>query len=178
MIYEPSDDSLLLEEYVKKYAKGKSVLDVGSGSGILAEAAVCNKAGSVLASDINPEAVDLIKSKRIPSIKSNLFEKIKSKFDLIIFNPPYLPRDSREPKSSQLVTTGGKGGDEIILRFLKQARSHIKNNGIILILLSSLTPRKRILKLLAEIGFKHKVVGSRKVFMESLEVWEIKHNNQ
>lgn len=38
MIYEPEEDSYLLEKYVKKLAKGK-VLDLGTGSGIQALAA-------------------------------------------------------------------------------------------------------------------------------------------
>jgi methylase of polypeptide subunit release factors len=85
MIYQPAEDSFLLEKYVKKFSKNKSVLDVGSGCGIQAKAAILSGAKSVLAIDINPESVDYIKKAGIHTIKSNLFSKVKGKFDLIIF---------------------------------------------------------------------------------------------
>ena len=61
---------------------------------------------------------------KIPSITSDLFDKIpkNKKFDIVAFNPPYLPEDKREDKESQLTTTGGKKGNEITLRFLKKAK--------------------------------------------------------
>jgi len=148
MIYEPKEDSFLLEKAVRKYAKGKSFLDMGSGSGIAAEAAKETGAKSILASDINQEAVDFLKNKGILAVKSDLFDKIKGKFDIIAFNPPYLPKDKREDKESSLATTGGKKGDEIILKFLKDALKHLENNGVILLILSSLTPKGRINRLI------------------------------
>ncbi len=177
MIYSPAEDSYLLEEQVKKYAKNKSVLDIGSGSGILAETAIKVQAKSVLASDTTPESIKLLKSKKIPAIKSDLFKKIKGKYDLIIFNPPYLPQDKREDKASQLATTGGKYGDEILIKFLKQAKYHLNKNGIILIVLSSLTPKNRILALLNSLKLKKQIIANKKFFMETLEVWKITNND-
>ena len=137
MIYTPREDSFLLEKQVKLYSKDKSVIDIGSGSGIQAKAAKLAGAKSVLASDINQEAIKHLKENGIKAIKSDLFENIKGKFDLILFNPPYLPKDKREDKENELTNSGGKRGDEIILRFLKQAADHLNKNGIILLLVSS-----------------------------------------
>lgn len=173
MIYQPSDDSYLLEKYVSNFAKGKKVLDMGSGSGIQALSAINSNASSVLAADINPESIKFLKDRGITAIKSNLFSNIKGKFDLIIFNPPYLPQDSREDKASQLATTGGKNGDEIILRFLKNVKSHLNDGGIILLLLSSLTPREKIDSILNKNKLKKEILGKKKLFMESLEVWKL-----
>src|SRR3989338_3085739 len=86
MIYEPQEDSFLLSKYVEKYASGR-VLDLGSGSGILAEAALM-KTKDVLAVDINKETVKLLKKRNINAKYSDLFSNIKGRFDLIIFNPP------------------------------------------------------------------------------------------
>lgn len=174
MIYQPAEDSCLLSKEVAKRAKGKSFLDMGSGSGILAETAEKAQAKSVLATDIQDDVVKHLKSKNIPCIKSDLFEKVKGKFDIIAFNPPYLPHDAREDKESQIATTGGKKGDEVILKFLKQAKAHMKKDSIILLLLSSLTPRAKILALLSALGLKHKVIAEKRIFFEKLEVWEIK----
>ena len=127
MIYEPSEDSFLLADVVKKYSKGKSVLDIGTGSGIQTISAISSGAKFVLASDINEEALKHVKTAytNIQTIHSNLFSNISGKFDLIIFNPPYLPADKREDAESQEVTTGGKKGDEIIIKFLKHAKEHL-----------------------------------------------------
>jgi release factor glutamine methyltransferase len=173
MIYTPREDSFLLEKEVKRLAKNKTFLDMGSGSGIQAKAALSVNAKSVLAADINPEAIILLKKQGIPAIKSNLFSNIKGKFSLIAFNPPYLPEDMREDKKSKLTTTGGKQGDEVILKFLKQAKSHLDKDGIILLVLSSLTPKEKIICLLKKQKLSHKIISSEKMFFESLEVWKI-----
>ena len=176
MIYSPEEDSYLLEEQVLKYSKGKSVLDIGSGSGIQALAALKSKAKSVLATDIDEESINYLRSlnkNKLEIIKSNLFSKIKGKFDLIIFNPPYLPQNAKEDKESAKATTGGKKGDEIILRFLKQAKSHLNKEGIILLLLSSLTPKNRIEKILLSSKLKYTIISEKRLFFESLDVLKI-----
>ncbi|MEK6847445.1 MAG: HemK2/MTQ2 family protein methyltransferase [Nanoarchaeota archaeon] len=179
MIYQPSEDSYLLASIISKYVKNKSVLDVGAGSGILAETAKKSGAKSVLAVDINSNAIKLLKQKNIPAIKSNLFSKIKKnkKFDFIFCNPPYLPEDKREDKKSQKITTGGKKGDEFILKFIKQAENYLNKNGKILLLLSSFTPRNKIISLINKSNLNYKIIISKNLFFETLEVWEVKYNN-
>jgi len=174
LIYFPREDSFLLEREVKKYAKGKSFLDLGTGSGIQSRAAKQAGAKSILSADINDEALKELKSQGFKTIKSDIFSKIKGKFDLIAFNPPYLPRDKREDKESALTTTGGKNGDELIIKFLKDVKKHINKNGIILLVVSSLTPREKILKILEKNSLEYKVITSQKFFFETLEVWKIK----
>lgn len=165
MIYPPSEDSYLLQKYVKKYAKGK-VLDMGTGSGILALEAL-KKTKNVLASDINKEAVINAKNLGIKAIQSNLFSKIKGKFNLIIFNPPYLPEDKNEPKDSKLATTGGKKGYELIKKFLKQAKPHMNKNGKILILISSLTGNPSVIFK----DYNYKLLETQRLFFESISVY-------
>jgi len=126
---------------------------------------------NITAVDINPDAIKNLKSQPFKTIHSDLFQNIKQKFDLITFNAPYLPLDKREPKSSQLATTGGKKGDEISLKFLKQAKHHLSPNGKILLLISSLTPQDKIKKL-----WPYKIVAKKKIFMEELLILELKPN--
>lgn len=172
-IYEPSDDSFLLEKYVIKYSKNKNVLDIGSGSGIQALSAKKAGAKLVLATDINKKAVDYIINLGINAVHSNLFSKIRGKYDLIMFNPPYLPEDKLEDKKSSLITSGGKKGDELTLRFLNQAKKHLNKEGIILIIVSSLSPFERIEKKINELNFKFKILESKNLFMERLSVLKI-----
>lgn len=167
MIYEPAEDSFLLQKYVRKYAEGK-VLDVGTGSGIQAITAL-EKTKDVLAVDINPEAVKLLKEKGIKAKVSNLFSNVKGKFNLIIFNPPYLPEDKREPKDSATATTGGKKGYELIEKFLKQAKSFLEKEGRILMVCSSLTGD--VEKLFKKYGYKSKRLEEEKYFFEKIYVY-------
>ena len=93
MIYEPAEDSYLLQKQVKKFVRpGMKVLDIGTGSGILAETAK-GLGAEVLAVDVNSESVEYVKKGGINSIVSDLFSNVEDKFNLITFNPPYLPQD-------------------------------------------------------------------------------------
>ena len=169
-IYQPAEDSYFFSSFLKKYLsknKIKSYLDLGTGSGILSETAskFLDKK-NILATDINSDAIKILKGEGFKTLKTNLFSGIKDKFDLITFNAPYLPRDPREPKDSQIATTGGKHGDEISIRFLKQAKKYLNKNGKVFLLISSLTPRKNIDK------FKSKTIAKKKIFMEELLILE------
>jgi len=174
MLYEPAEDSYLLLEQVKKYAKGK-VLDLGTGTGILAEAAL-ERTKDVLAADINEEAVNFVKKKGIKAVRSDLFSNIKGRFDLIIFNPPYLPKEVREPDDSALSTTGGKKGSEIIERFLCEAKEHLEKDGKILMIFSSLTPN--VDKLIKKYNYKHKKLSEKSFFFEKLYVYLIENSGR
>jgi release factor glutamine methyltransferase len=181
-IYQPSDDSYLLQKTIGSYLKNKSknlkIIDIGSGSGI--QALTCKKLGfkSILAIDINPDAVKHLKKQKLKAIQSNLFSSSKlknKKFDLIIFNPPYLPEDKREPKDSRQNTTAGKKGYEIIIKFLKQAKKHLKNkDSSLLLLFSSLSKPKVILKTAKDLKYNFQLLDQQKLFFEELFVFEFK----
>ncbi len=171
MIYKPAEDSYLLKGQLKNYIKpGMKILDMGTGSGI--QAIEAKKLGAeVLAADINPESIEPLKKLNINAIQSDLFSNIKEKFDLIIFNPPYLPEDPREPEDSKLATTGGKKGNEILSKFLQQAKSHLNNKGKILIVVSSLTPD--VPQLITKNNFTFKIIAKQKIPFEELYVYLI-----
>jgi len=171
MIYEPEEDSFLLKYQIEKFVeKGTKVLDMGTGSGILAqEAKECG--GKVLAADINPDAIKLCKTMGIKAVISDLFENIpkNTKYDLIIFNPPYLPRDELEDEESAVITSGGEKGNEIIEKFLKQAKNFLSKKGKLLFLVSSLTPETE--NILKENGYTFEKVSEKNIFFEKLIVY-------
>jgi release factor glutamine methyltransferase len=152
-----------------------SILDMGSGSGI--QAKTCKMLGfnNILTADINPAVVQELKKQGFKSVKTNLFSAIKkeNKFDLIIFNPPYLPDDKLEPKSSRLSTTAGKKGYELIIKFLKQAKNHLNKNAVIFLLFSSLSHPLIIKKQAKSLGYNIQLLSSKKLFFEELFVYKI-----
>mgnify|MGYP001567578073 CR=1 FL=1 len=166
MIYDPQEDSFLLAKYVDRFAKGK-ILDLGTGSGIQSKIAL-RHTKDVLAVDIDKEAVNYVKKKKIKAKISDLFSKVNEKFDLIIFNPPYLPEEELEDKESKKITTGGKYGHEILERFFSQVNKHLNKDGRILIVFSSLTNKEKIDKIIKKNNFKFKILEQNKVFFETL----------
>jgi len=181
MIYEPAEDSYLmsriLKEQVPNLLKQNSdlkFLEIGAGSGIHLET-VFNlgiKKENIFSCDIDKKSVSHCNLLGFNCIHSDLFENISGKYDIIIFNPPYLPDDAREPKNSKTATTGGKKGNEIILRFLKQAKDYLKIDGKIFLITSSLAEDVNFEKL----NYKAKEIGCEKLFFEKLCIWELKIN--
>jgi len=224
-MYEPREDSFLLLKAVKKYAKG-NVLDMGTGSGILAfEASRLKNVNSVVGTDIDKESIDYCrkryKSHKLIFLKSDLFKIFKSKsritgaksaseiscervrkltrsyqapinsvseanniknlinhnkkFDTIIFNPPYLPKEFMYPREFDDKTIfGGKKGYEVIGRFLKNAKPYLNKKGYILLLFSSQTKKKKIDDLIKKNNFSFKQIYYLKLDFEELYVYLIK----
>jgi len=178
-VYQPQEDSYLLSKEVKTYIKSLEdknikVLDMGAGSGILAKTAIKAGAKNTLAVDINPEAIKYLKKQNLKTKQSNLFTKlkVKDKFDLILFNAPYLPSVKYD---EQWDTTAGKQGYEIIVKFLKQSKSHLAKQGTILLLFSNLSKPNIIKKHAKTLGYKYKKRSQQNVgFFEKLYVYELK----
>jgi release factor glutamine methyltransferase len=177
-IYGPAEDSYLISNALKSIVPEllrnnpeMKFLEIGVGSGINLMAAkdAGVKVKNITGIDINPSAVEHCKGLGFRCILSDLFSKVNGKFDVIAFNPPYLPLDEREPKSSRLATTGGKKGSELIVRFLENARYFLKNKGAIFIITSSLSQDVNFEKL----GYKSKIIGSKSLFFEKLTLWEV-----
>jgi len=180
-IYSPEEDSYLLQESLTAYLKDKpttiEILDMGSGSGIQAKTCKDLNFKNITSADINPEVIKHLKQQKLNPLESNLFSNSKlktSKFNLIIFNPPYLPEDKREPEESKLFTTGGLKGNEIILRFLHKAKTHLNPQASILLLFSTLSKPKTIITKAKQLGYSYKKLNSKKLFFEELFVYEFK----
>lgn len=179
-VYEPREDSLLLEKYVKKFAKGV-VLDIGTGSGIQAKAAA-ERADFVIGIDINLKSLEFckkdIKSDKIKFLKSDLFsvfeKKRSKKFDTIIFNPPYLPEDKN---CKDVALDGGKKGYEVIERFLSKAKRFLAEDGLILIIFSSFTGKEKIDRLIQKNGFMAEELERVHISFEDIYCYKITVEN-
>ena len=176
LIYSPEEDSYLLQEILEKEIPNLlkeninlKFLEVGIGSGIQLQSIekLGIKKENIFGVDINIDAIKQCQELGFHCINSDLFENVNENYDIIIFNPPYLPKTENEDKESELITTGGKIGSEIINKFLIQSKKHLNKNGKIYLLISSLTQGINWL------DYKKELVGEKKLFFEKLEVWKL-----
>lgn len=173
-VYEPREDSFLLADNLP-LLEGKSVLDMGTGSGFLALLAA-KKARSAVAVDINPNAVGsaLVDAQKsgveIEFRVSDLFSNVPEKFDVIIFNPPYLPYEDEYDKNAH-VWCGGKTGRETIERFAREAPAHLNPGGVVALVFSSITGEEEVRQILERTGFSVRRVAETKVAFEKLVVF-------
>ena len=167
-MYEPREDSFLLLKNIKPHIKPEDrVLDMGTGSGILAKEAL-RFSKQVTAVDISKEIPKNLNLGKVNLVHSDLFSNIKEKFNVILFNPPYLPSKGIR----HLDLDGGRNGTEIINRFLKQAKEHLETKGKILLLCSSLNTD--IEKIFTKYNYNFKKIDETSLFFEKLYVYELK----
>ena len=145
-------------------------LEIGPGSGIHLETVrkLGIKKENIFSVDINPDAIAHCKVLGFNCTQSDLFQNVKGEYDIIIFNPPYLPENSDEPEESKISTTGGTKGNEIINRFLREAKNYLAERGRIYLITSSLSGD-------VEWGKWSNILrGSEKLFFEELFIWELR----
>lgn len=180
-IYQPAEDSYLMSRVLKEQLPlllennpELRFLEIGAGSGIHLETVRTSgvKLENIFSSDINKNSVNHCIALGFNCIHSNLFENFSEdeKFHIIVFNPPYLPEDSREPEDSKISTTGGEKGIEIIIKFLKEAKEHLIPEGKIFLITSTLAEYLDF----PAMGYHAKELGCEKLFFETLCVWELR----
>ncbi len=180
--YEPQEDSTLFVQTLKQnlFSDVSSVLDVGTGSGILAQTAhQIYPNAKIDAIDINKKALTFANkhcSAQISFFESNLFEHVSSTYNLILCNPPYLPKhhlDLDDMYTKALV--GGIKGYEYILELLEKAQHYLSEDGRLIVLFSSLSNSNHILEYAHKLLYETRLLSQKRVgLMEDLYVYECK----
>ncbi len=158
-VYEPSEDTFLLAEAaLSEIANSEQVLEVGCGSGLISAIIKSNTEASVVGIDVNPFAAKCSRENGVEAIRCDLLGPIKGKFDIILFNPPYLPtnEDERTEGWLNVALDGGNDGRKIIYRFIKEAGDCLEDNGKILLLVSSLSGIEDIISSIQSLGYSVK----------------------
>ncbi|MDH7508820.1 MAG: methyltransferase [Methanomassiliicoccales archaeon] len=173
-VYPPREDTFLLLESVE-VERDEEVLEIGCGTGIIS--IHCAIAGAIVtAVDINDAAVQCTRTNaerncaHVNVIRSDLFSAITGKFDTIIFNPPYLPVE--QDRDESVSWAGGRGGVEILARFLYYVPQFLKETGRVFIVVSSLMNQDTLEKVLAP--FKVDCIARRRMFFEELAVLRLR----
>ncbi|OPX69803.1 MAG: N5-glutamine S-adenosyl-L-methionine-dependent methyltransferase [Methanoregulaceae archaeon PtaB.Bin056] len=168
-VYPPCEDTyLLLKSALQEVKPGDIVLEVGCGSGHIAGALA--QEAMVIATDINPHAVREARLRGLDVIRADLLAGIRGPFDLVIFNPPYLPTQPEERIDDwlELALDGGRDGREVIGRFAGQVGGVLAPGGRLLLLVSSLTGPERVQTIFSPLGFDCVILESSEVEGEVL----------
>ncbi len=182
-VYKPAEDSYLLIEMLSEYLKDKkekmTLLDMGSGTGIIGLCAATNKnISKVIMADINKESIMLTKRNFLANkhqikadiniVESDLFDKLDTFiFNIITFNPPYLPNENNAELMKDAFY-GGWSGIETTKRFLEKAKSHIAKDGRIFIIASSLSDIESLRRFIIASDFKIENEGKIHIFFEDI----------
>lgn len=141
----PRQDTETLVESVLEYTSGRKVLDVCTGSGCIAVALMkLGNAACCDAVDLSEAALDIAKQNAelndvsINFIKSDMFEKIDGKYDIIVSNPPYIRPDVIETLMPEvreheplMALDGGSDGLGFYRIIAAQSKEHLEENGIL-----------------------------------------------
>lgn len=142
------DTECLVEEIIKisKEVNVKKILDLCTGSGAIGVSlAKYIKKSEITASDISEKALKIARKNaenndvenQMNFIKSDLFEKICDKYDIIVSNPPYIKTDVIETldkevqKEPHIALDGGKDGLKFYKKIIKQSYEYLKYDGFL-----------------------------------------------
>lgn len=175
-VYNPAEDSYLLADNLE-IREGQSVLEIGTGSGIVAMYA-SRLTDRITVTDINFDACELARRnfedngiEGIEILFGNLFEPVENrKFDVILFNTPYLPTEDDDVIDDTInyAFDGGVNGRKVIDLFLNEVGNHLNDGGIVQLIQSSLSGNQETLSMLDELGFIAEIKASEHFFFEDI----------
>jgi len=175
-VYSPSEDTFLLLSAAERECRDADrVLEVGCGSGYISSRLRVGRPGDcpeILASDINPYALRATRDTGLEVVRADLLSGIRGPFDLVIFNPPYLPTspDERIDDWLEYALDGGPDGRSVIARFIGDVGRILAPRGRFLLLVSSLTGIRKVLTLLEDAGYSPDIVLREMIEGEELLV--------
>ena len=172
VVYQPAEDSGLLAEAAVAEAHGR-VLEVGTGSGWVADRVATERGLDVVGSDLNPHAARQARERGVEAVVADLLSPFRADaFDTVCFNPPYLPTDPDNEWGDWMehALSGGESGRALIEPFLADVGRVLAPDGVVLLLVSSLTGYDEVLELIDEAGFAAAPVVEESFPFETLTV--------
>ena len=161
------DTEILVEEAMRYLHDGMRILDLCTGSGCILLSLLhysndCEGVGV----DISQEALQIAAQNaellgiRADFLKSDLYEKVTGKFDLLVSNPPYIERkviptlmEEVREYDPYIALDGGEDGLDFYRRIIGGAQDYLNRGGQIFLEIGS-EQAKAVSELLREAGFK------------------------
>jgi release factor glutamine methyltransferase len=178
-VYPPQHDSQLLIASLENsgLARGRRVLDLCTGSGIVAIAAAERAAASVVAFDICPRAVSCTRGNAAyAGVSIDVLEGSWSRaldhapFDLIVSNPPYVPTPPAGDTDVIPLTAGparawnaGVDGRMVLDPLCESAAGLLDAGGSLLVVQSALSGVEKSLESLRATGLNAEVIASQHI---------------
>jgi release factor glutamine methyltransferase len=177
-VYPPQLDSMLLIDTLERteLATGRRVLDLCTGSGVVAIAAAASGAASVTAFDICPRAV---RCSRANAVHAGVDVDVRegswtgaldcAPFDVIVSNPPYVPTPPGGDEESIPRLVGparawnaGVDGRLVLDPLCSSASDLLADGGSILLVQSALAGVEQSLNSLRSTGLYAEVIASQR----------------
>lgn len=161
------DTEILVEEAMRYLHDGMRILDLCTGSGCILLSLLhysndCEGTGV----DISKEALQVaalnaeLLGIKADFLKSDLYEKVTGKFDLLVSNPPYIERkviptlmEEVREYDPYIALDGGEDGLDFYRRIIGGAQDYLERGGQILMEIGS-GQAQAVSELLREAGFK------------------------
>ncbi|MEE1942081.1 HemK2/MTQ2 family protein methyltransferase [Streptomyces sp. TRM 70361] len=173
-VYAPQDDTWLLRQALRDAALAPRarVLDLCTGTGVLAMSALRMGAAEAVALDASPRAVLAARCNarlhRLPlrvrrgDLADAVTEAARGgRFDVVLANPPYVPSPDAEPprRGPALCWDAGPDGRTVLDRLCGSAPELLVRGGALLLVHSELCGTETTLAMLRERGMKSSVVA-------------------
>ena len=172
-VYRAAEDSALLATAAVAAAEPTDrVLDIGTGSGHVA-ARTSETGARVVGADRNPHACREARDAGIDTVRADLTSGFAADaFDLVTFNPPYLPTEPDEAVDDwmEVALSGGETGRAVIEPFLADVGRVLAPGGRVLLLVSTLSGVEAVVDRADDAGFASETVAEESFPFETLSV--------
>jgi release factor glutamine methyltransferase len=172
-VFRPISDSRFLADVLREQTlpPRATVLDLCTGSGILAITAALRGARAVRAVDVSRRAVATVhlnarlNGVRVSAVRGDLFDAVRGeRFDAIVSNPPYVPSDEDVVPTSgpQRAWEAGRDGRLVLDRIVGRVDEHLRPGGFVLLTHSSVLGTERTIDGLRAAGLEAECVARRR----------------
>lgn len=139
-----AETELLVEETIKYINQDSKVIDVCTGSGAIAIALSKEKDIEVTATDISEDALSLAKENalankaKVTFLRSDMFEGILDKYDVMVINPPYISLEEIKKLSKDVLKEpysalyGGEDGLDYYRIIAAKGTQLLNDDGVII----------------------------------------------